>query len=75
MEDWDLIGSLVKKLAQNLSVPVTCKIRIYPDLNKSIAYARMLVDAGCALLTVHGRTRDQKGHNTGLYTTDCYLYT
>ena len=53
-------------LAQNLSVPVFCKIRILESLERTLEYARMIEAAGCTLLTVHGRTIDQKGHNQGL---------
>ncbi|OVA15886.1 tRNA-dihydrouridine synthase [Macleaya cordata] len=60
MDNLPLIKSLVEKLAQNLQVPVSCKIRIFPNLEDTITYARMLEDAGCALLAVHGRTRDEK---------------
>mgnify|MGYP000394387540 CR=1 FL=1 len=60
MDDLPLVQSLVEKLASNLSVPVSCKIRIFPELEDTIAYARMLEKAGCSLLAVHGRTRDQK---------------
>lgn len=60
MDNLPLVKSLVEKLAQNLEVPVSCKIRIFPNLEDTINYARMLEEAGCSLLAVHGRTRDQK---------------
>ncbi|KAI8614343.1 dihydrouridine synthase-domain-containing protein [Chytriomyces sp. MP71] len=66
MEEWELVCSMVKNLDQNLSIPVTCKIRIFPEVSKTIEYAKRLQEAGCQLLTVHGRTREMKGHKTGL---------
>lgn len=60
MDNLPLVKSLVQTLAQNLHVPVSCKIRIFPSLQDTIAYAKMLEDAGCSLLAVHGRTRDEK---------------
>ncbi|KAG2724342.1 hypothetical protein I3843_01G014200 [Carya illinoinensis] len=60
MDNLPLVKSLVQKLALNLNVPVSCKIRLFPDLQDTIKYARMLEDAGCSLLAVHGRTRDEK---------------
>uniref|UniRef100_A0A7N0TA57 tRNA-dihydrouridine synthase n=1 Tax=Kalanchoe fedtschenkoi TaxID=63787 RepID=A0A7N0TA57_KALFE len=60
MDDLLVVKSLVEKLASSLQVPVSCKIRVFPKLEDTIKYARMLEDAGCALLAVHGRTRDQK---------------
>ncbi|GMH24078.1 hypothetical protein Nepgr_025921 [Nepenthes gracilis] len=60
MDNLPLVRSLVQKLALNLHIPVSCKIRIFPNLQDTINYARMLEEAGCSLLAVHGRTRDQK---------------
>ncbi|XP_042042259.1 tRNA-dihydrouridine(16/17) synthase [NAD(P)(+)]-like [Salvia splendens] len=60
MDNLPLVKSLVEKLANGLNVPVSCKIRIFPDLLDTINYAKMLEEAGCALLAVHGRTRDEK---------------
>ncbi|XP_011650036.1 tRNA-dihydrouridine(16/17) synthase [NAD(P)(+)]-like [Cucumis sativus] len=60
MDNLPLVKAIVEKLASNLQVPVSCKIRIFPNLQDTINYARMLEDAGCSLLAVHGRTRDEK---------------
>ncbi|KAL0643284.1 hypothetical protein Bca4012_041574 [Brassica carinata] len=60
MDNLPLVKSLVEKLAQNLTVPVSCKIRIFPNLQDTLNYAKMLEEAGCSLLAVHGRTRNEK---------------
>ncbi|TVY55790.1 tRNA-dihydrouridine(16/17) synthase [NAD(P)(+)] [Lachnellula cervina] len=65
-EDQDLIFALVNKLHLELSVPVTAKIRILDTRKETLAYARKVVKAGASILTVHGRTREMKGHKTGL---------
>ncbi|KAK9471903.1 dihydrouridine synthase-domain-containing protein [Dipodascopsis tothii] len=66
MEDWDLVYSLINILHRNLKVPVTAKIRVFDDREKTLAYARKVLSAGAQFLTIHGRTRDMKGQKTGL---------
>lgn len=65
-EDWDLVYKLINTLHTNLDVPVTAKIRILETKEKTLEYAKTILSAGASILTVHGRQRDQKGHNTGL---------
>ncbi|KAJ6238439.1 tRNA-dihydrouridine(16/17) synthase [NADP(+)]-like [Anaeramoeba flamelloides] len=68
-EDRQLCVKIVKKLEQNLSIPVTCKIRLIPssedkmvgNVEKTVTFAKQLEKAGCAILAVHGRTRFNKG--------------
>lgn len=66
MEDWQLIFRLINILHVNLKVPVTAKMRVYESVEKTVAYAKVLERAGAQIITVHGRTRDMKGHHTGL---------
>jgi len=80
-DDWELIhklstlyviaclqqaNRLVSTLHENLAVPVTAKFRIFPDLERTLAYAKMMEAAGAQILTCHGRTREMKGQMTGL---------
>lgn len=65
-EDWQLIFSLISTLHRELKVPVTAKFRVYDSLEKTLAYAKMIERAGAQMVTVHGRTREMKGHKTGL---------
>ncbi|KAL8720583.1 MAG: hypothetical protein Q9225_002572 [Loekoesia sp. 1 TL-2023] len=65
-ESPNLIHSLISKLAQNLDVPVTAKMRILNTKEETLQYAKLLLDAGASWIAVHGRRREQKGHETGL---------
>lgn len=65
-EDWDLIYRLINTLHKSLGVPVTAKMRILETKEKTLEYAKMILSAGASIITVHGRQREQKGHNTGL---------
>ena len=60
MDDLPLVERIVRICAEGLDVPVTCKIRVFPELQKTIAYAQMLERAGASIIAVHGRLREQK---------------
>lgn len=63
MDDLPLVERIVRTCAEGLSVPVTVKIRVFPDRQKTVEYARMLERAGASLIAVHGRLREQKKSN------------
>ena len=65
-DEWDLIHDMISLLDQELAIPVTAKCRIFPTKVKTLDYAKMIVSAGASILTIHARTRDQKGQKTGL---------
>ncbi len=61
MDEVDLLVEIVSTMVKGLSIPVTCKVRIYKDYDRTINLCEALVNAGASLLTVHGRTREEKG--------------
>lgn len=65
-EDWDTIYDLINRLHNELSVPVTAKMRILETRERTLQYAKTILSAGASILTVHGRRREQKSHNTGV---------
>ena len=73
----DFLVDTVQHLAENLSCPLTVKVRLLPDkegnidLEKSLLLYEKLVNAGASMLTIHGRTRFQKGADTGKANWDC----
>lgn len=69
-DDWILIENIVKHISSSIAVPLFCKIRVFECVEKTVEYAKIFERSGCALLTVHGRTREQKGANTGMASWD-----
>ncbi|KAM9989403.1 hypothetical protein ACTFIY_005453 [Dictyostelium cf. discoideum] len=61
-----IILPIVQELHKHIKVPIFCKIRLLPNLDDTIKLALQLQEAGCQLLTIHGRTKEQKGHNSGI---------
>jgi tRNA-dihydrouridine synthase 1 len=64
-ENPQLIYRLLSKLSSELSIPVTAKIRILNTDDDTLRYAKMVEAAGASLITIHGRTRPQKGQYAG----------
>lgn len=73
-EDWDTIYRLINRLHKDLSIPVTAKFRILETKEQTLEYAKMILSAGANIITLHGRRREQKGHNTGLADWDYIQY-
>lgn len=58
-DDPRLVETIVGRLCRECRGPVTCKMRVTDSVADSVAFAQMLARCGCAMLTVHGRTKSQ----------------
>lgn len=56
----DVAQEILRTLVAGLDVPVTCKIRIFPDVQQTLELAAGLQACGIAAITVHGRTRKER---------------
>lgn len=51
---------ILKTLVNNISKPITCKIRILYDLIETLELAEELQNTGISAIAVHGRNRDER---------------
>ena len=72
LEDPDRLESILQTLVSNLSIPVTCKIRLIPPLNSSqsfiestVAFAKRMERTGIAAIAVHCRFTWEKPREKG----------
>jgi tRNA-dihydrouridine synthase 1 len=56
---------MVRILAENLKCPVTCKIRCLKNENDTLELVKKIEEAGCSILTVHGRIKEHKKNFIG----------
>lgn len=59
----DQIKALLTTCVKNLDIPVTCKIRVLPDLAATINLVKIIESCGVSAIAVHGRTKDQRPHH------------
>jgi tRNA-dihydrouridine synthase 1 len=52
---------MISLVHKHCRLPLSVKIRMLADFPSTIEYAKRLESAGACLLTIHGRTREQKG--------------
>ncbi|KAH8385800.1 hypothetical protein KR093_011784 [Drosophila rubida] len=56
----DKAAHILSTLCSQLDIPVTCKIRILPDIFETIKLVQQLAATGIAAIGVHARTRDER---------------
>ncbi|XP_006818433.1 tRNA-dihydrouridine(20) synthase [NAD(P)+]-like [Saccoglossus kowalevskii] len=56
----DKIKDILTTLVNGVSKPVTCKIRILPKVEETIALAKLIQSTGVAAVAVHGRLREER---------------
>lgn len=69
-DDWDLVREIVSVCSKTIRIPLFCKIRVFESVEKTVEYAKIFEEAGASLLAVHGRTKEQRGHNSGVASWD-----
>jgi len=65
----EFVSDVVKQTRARVSDPdfsVSVKIRIHKDLERTVDLCRKIEAAGASFITVHGRTRDQRGEPVNL---------
>lgn len=59
MNSPQLMADSMEQVSGSVSVPVTAKVRVYGDPDRTLEMAHMLEDAGASALIVHARTTHQ----------------
>jgi tRNA-dihydrouridine synthase 2 len=57
---------ILRHLIENVPVPVSCKIRLLPDEDETLALVDSILETGISCLTVHCRTPTMRPRETAL---------
>ncbi|KAK9300601.1 hypothetical protein QLX08_006756 [Tetragonisca angustula] len=60
LKEPEIAVNILKTLVDNLNIPVTCKIRVLPDLDKTLELCELLQSTGISAIAVHGRTVNER---------------
>ena len=62
----DKAVAILEALVKNLSIPVTAKIRCYPETQKTVDFAKRLEATGISALAIHGRLKVLKNYSKNI---------
>ena len=65
MEDEELVYSIVRHCVGKLGIPFSVKIRVFKDRKRTMVFVKKLEALGICMLTVHGRTKEEKKQMIG----------
>ncbi|GJJ76439.1 tRNA-dihydrouridine synthase 2 [Entomortierella parvispora] len=65
MEEPEKLCGILRTLVQGTGLPVTCKIRIFEDRQKTLDLVKMIEKTGVKALAVHCRYRDERPRDPG----------
>jgi len=54
------ITAILTKLVSSVKIPVTCKIRVFRDEEKTLQLVKVIEKTGVSAIGVHGRTKDER---------------
>lgn len=57
-----IVKKMINELVNNVSMPISAKIRIKNSFESTIEFTNMLIESGISLLTIHGRRRERTHH-------------
>lgn len=60
LEQPEKVREILTTLVQNLSIPVTCKIRLLPSTEETIKFVKMVEETGVSAIGVHGRRKAER---------------
>ena len=59
----DKVRKILTSLVDAVKIPVTCKIRLLPSLEDTLALVKVIEATGVAAFAVHGRTKEERPNN------------
>ncbi|KAI8321918.1 FMN-linked oxidoreductase [Martensiomyces pterosporus] len=67
MSDPDRLCSILDALVKNINLPISCKIRVFDDVDKTLDLIKRIAATGVSALTVHCRTKNMRPREKAMW--------
>jgi tRNA-dihydrouridine synthase 2 len=56
----DIVKDILSTLVRNINLPISCKIRLLPELSATVDLVKIIEQAGARAITIHGRRQEER---------------